>query len=322
MIGNRIVVTGGDGFLGKHVVNFLRVRYPNAEIVVPCISNIDLRERNETISYFIKIKADFVIALAARLGGIGDNQKYPASYFYDNITIGINTIDACRLSGVKKLIIIGTVCSYPKLTPVPFKEEDLWNGYPEPTNGPYGIAKKAVAEYSISVQKQYGLNSVNLLMTNLYGPGDDFRDATSHVIPALIKKIIHAKEACLNSISAWGDGSPTRDFIYVTDAAKAIVTSLEIDYIQPINIGGGSDISIKKLFELICTIVGFKGTVIWDSTRPNGQPKRLLDIAKAKQHLGFLPEVDLETGLKQTIEWYLDNRTIIDNLNPKYSNEK
>jgi len=316
----RILITGGGGFLGKYVVEELARKYPNAILDIPRSKNLDLKERSDSIKYFNEFKPDLVISIAARLGGIGDNMKYPASYFYENIMIGVNTIDAARLAGVKKIVNIGTVCSYPKVLDAPFKEEDLWSGYPEPTNGPYGIAKKAVAEYAIAVKKQYGMSCVNLLMTNLYGAGDDFRDETSHVIPALIKKVVSAKENNEEKIVAWGDGTPTRDFVYVSDAAKAIVASASIDYELPINIGSGKDISIKNLYNLICQIAGFDGEVFWDTTRPNGQPKRLLDISKAQTLFGFEPNIGFEKGLKLTFDWYMSNRKEIDKLAPKHKN--
>lgn len=318
----NVLVTGGDGFLGKNVVSVLKETYPGANIIIPVLSEIDLRERQETIEYFEKHKPDVVIALAARLGGIGDNRMYPASYFYDNITIGINTIDASRLSGVQKLVLIGTVCSYPKIVPAPFKEEDLWNGYPEPTNGAYGISKKAVAEYSIAVKKQYGLSCVNILLTNLYGPKDDFRDETSHVIPALIKKIYNAKENGDSEIVAWGDGSPTRDFVYVRDAAEGIVKSINCEDETPINIGSGSEISIKNLFHILCEHLEFDGNVVWDTSKPNGQPRRLLDITKARKKFGFNPTTTFQDGLKNTVKWYIENRLKIDKLAPKHTNNK
>lgn len=313
-----ILITGGNGFLGTKVTEECKRQYPNAVIYTPRSSELDLRDRNAAIQYFDKIKPDAVISIAARLGGIGDNRKYPASYFYDNITIGINTIDASRMAGVSKIVNIGTVCSYPKITPVPFKEENLWDGYPEPTNGAYGIAKKAVAEYAMAVKTQYGLNCVNLLVTNLYGPGDDFRDQTSHVIPALIKKILLAKEGNSPEIIAWGDGSPTRDFLYVHDAAKGIVNSLKCEDMNPINLGSGKEISIKQLFTTIADLLEFEGQVKWDTSKPNGQPIRLLDISRAKALFDFKPETAFAIGLKNTIQWYLDNRIQIDSLNAKY----
>ena len=314
----KILVTGGAGFLGQHVVNELKSKYPTSKIIIPRSNEIDLRERKNAIDYFNAIKPDIVIGIAARLGGIGDNRKFPANYFYDNITIGINTIDSARQSDVSKLILIGTVCSYPKITPIPFKEEDLWNGYPEPTNGAYGISKKAVSEYALAVKQQYGLDVVNLLLTNLYGPGDDFRDETSHVIPAIIKKMIAAKNNNIKEITAWGDGSPTRDFLYVKDAARAITKAIDCSYSYPINVGNGEDISIKALYGFIKAKVNFEGGVKWDTSYPNGQPKRLLDISKARKYLNFEPETSFELGIDQTIEWYLKNEKELATLRSKY----
>ncbi len=314
----KILVTGGAGFLGQHVVEELKTKYPQAEIIVSRSTEVDLRDKTESMDYFNEKKPNIVIGIAARLGGIGDNRVNPAHYFYDNIMIGLNTINASQKIEVNKLILIGTVCSYPKFTPVPFKEEDLWNGYPEATNGAYGISKKAVGEYALAVNQQYGLNVVNLLLTNLYGPGDDFREQTSHVIPALIKKILDAKRQGINKITAWGDGSPTRDFMHVKDAARGIVNAIECDYIYPINLGSGQEVSIKELYELLCDYLNYTGDVFWDASYPNGQPKRLLDISKAKTHLNFTPNVSFEQGIKETIEWYLENENAINSLPPKH----
>lgn len=314
----RILVTGGAGFLGKHVVGQISRDYPNAQIIVPRSKDVDLRDRIQTLDYFKQIKPNVVVGIAARLGGIGDNRKYPAFYFSDNMMIGMNTIDASKELNVDKLVLIGTVCSYPKITPVPFKEEDLWNGYPEPTNGAYGISKKAVAEYALAVNKQFGLNVVNLLLTNLYGPGDDFREETSHVIPAIIKKMLEAKRKNEKKVTAWGDGSPTRDFLYVKDAADAISKSITCNYTLPLNIGNGTDISIKALYEFIQGKLEYKGLVNWDTSLPNGQPKRLLDISKANKHLGFYPQTSFEKGIDETIDWYLSNEKELSNLKSKY----
>lgn len=313
-----ILITGGGGFLGQHVVKEIKCKYPTSRIIIPRSKDIDLREREKALNYFNTIKPDIIIGIAARLGGIGDNRKFPANYFYDNITIGMNTIDGARQSNASKLILIGTVCSYPKITPIPFKEEDLWNGYPEPTNGAYGISKKAVSEYALAVKQQYGLDVVNLLLTNLYGPGDDFRDETSHVIPAIIKKMISAKKNDTKEILAWGDGSPTRDFLYVNDAARAIVKSINCSYSNPINVGNGKDISIRTLYGFIQDKLNFKGNVSWDASYPNGQPKRLLDISKARKYLNFEPKTSFERGIDQTIEWYLKNEKELSTLRSKY----
>jgi len=318
MKSDKILVTGGGGFLGQKVVEELKITYPNSEIIVPRSKDVDLRDRISALEYFESKKADIIISIAARLGGIGDNRKNPAHYFYDNMMIGMNTVDGARLNGASKLISIGTVCSYPKITPVPFKEEDLWNGYPEATNGAYGISKKAVAEYSLAVNQQYGLPVVNLLVTNLYGPGDDFREETSHVIPALIKKILDAKRSGEHKIVAWGDGSPTRDFFHVRDAAKGIVQSIKSDYIYPVNLGSGAEISIKDLYTFLCKFLAFDGEVFWDTSFPNGQPKRLLDISKAKHYFGFNPTISFEDGIKETISWYIANEEHLNTLAPKH----
>ncbi len=314
-----ILVTGGAGFLGKHVVKKLEKEYSDAKIIVPRSADIDLRNRKQTLDYFNTIKPNIVVGIAARLGGIGDNRKYPAYYFWDNMMIGINTIDACKELKVNKLVLIGTVCSYPKFTPVPFKEEDLWNGYPEPTNGAYGISKKAVTEYALAVNKQFGLNVVNLLLTNLYGPGDDFREETSHVIPAIIKKMLTAKRNNKNQVIAWGDGTPTRDFLYVKDAADAIVKSIGCNYNLPINVGNGADISIKSLYKYIKDKLNYTGSINWDVSLPNGQPKRLLDISKANKYLDFHPKTSFEKGVNETIEWYLKNERSLSKLTSKYT---
>ncbi len=316
----RILVTGAKGFLGKHVLRELQKSgIPQKNIISVSSSDADLRIDNEAKQLIKNISPNIVIALAARLGGIGDNRAYPASYFYDNLMIGINTIEASRKYNVEKLLSIGTVCSYPKILKVPFKEEDLWKGYPEETNAPYGIAKKAVMEYGISVYHQYDFVNVNLLLTNLYGPEDDFRDATSHVIPAIIKKIMKAKEEEASEITAWGDGSPTRDFLFVEDAAEAIVRAAKYhDKPQPVNIGSGREVSIKHLIEQIKRELNFDGKIIWDKSKPNGQPRRILNTSKAKELFGFQSKTDFNDGLRKTIQWYRQNRTEIDRLPPKY----
>ena len=315
----KILITGGAGFLGQHVVNSVKQEYPAAQIIVPRSKDVDLRDRNQTLDYFKQIKPNVVVGIAARLGGIGDNRKYPAYYFSDNMMIGMNTIDASKRYNINKLVLIGTVCSYPKYTSVPFVEEDLWKGYPEPTNGAYGISKKAVTEYALAVNKQFGLQVVNLLLTNLYGPGDDFREETSHVIPAIIKKMLEAKRNNDKNVVAWGDGTPTRDFLYVKDAADAITKSIKCDYIHPINIGNGKDISIKNLYKYIQEKLQYSGCVNWDKSHPNGQPKRLLNISKANEYLKFYPQTTFEQGIDETIEWYLKHEGHLSKLSSKYA---
>jgi nucleoside-diphosphate-sugar epimerase len=315
----KILVTGGNGFLGKELTSIFKAENIT-NFTAPSSKDYDLRLIENAFKIMEDFQPDLVVNIAARLGGIGDNRAYPASYFYDNLMLGINMIEACRIYGAEKLILIGTVCSYPKNSPVPFKEEDLWNGYPEETNGPYGVSKRSVTTYAQAVKKQYGLNTVNLLFTNLYGAGDDFRDATSHVIPAIIKKIVKAKEDNAPSISAWGDGSPTRDFLHVKDAAYAVINSLKYcETDEPINVGSGTEVNIKYLIEKIVSILDFKGDIIWDTTKPNGQPRRVLDITKAKTNFQFSPKIPFDKGLEETIHWYLSNRTTIDALQPKFS---
>jgi GDP-L-fucose synthase len=319
----KIIVTGGTGFLGKHVINTLLEKgIDQNQIFVPRSKDYDLLNTEATHQLFSEQTPDVVIHLAARLGGIGDTRTHPASYFRENILIGMNVFDASLKSGVDKLINIGTVCSYPKVLSAPFKEEDLWNGYPEETNAPYGIAKKSLMAYAQAVEEQYGFNSVNLLLTNLYGPGDDFRDQTSHVIPAIIRKIYKAKQNKQSSIEAWGDGSPSRDFVYVKDAAEAIVLAAEHhNSCEPINIGSGIEITIKDLIEKIIGVIGFDGGIVWDTTKPNGQPRRLLDISRARESFGFDPTTSFDMGLRETIDWYLEKKDSIDEMPPKFEKE-
>jgi len=316
----KIMIAGGAGFLGKHCVQAFIDGGAKAEnITVPRSRDFDLRDRSAVHALLEKEQPQIVVNLAAKTGGIGSNQRYPASYFYDNLMIGVNLIEACRQHSVEKFVNIGTVCSYPKIVDVPFVEEDLWNGYPEETNAPYGIAKKAIMVYGEAAFRQYGFNNINLLLTNAYGPGDDFHESTSHVIPAIIKKIMKAKDDNAPSIEAWGDGSPSRDFIYIEDAAEAIVlaTALHNDP-MPINLGAGKEISIKELLETLVELLEYDGDIAWDTTKPNGQPRRLLDTTKAINSFGFHSKTPFHEGLKKTIEWYLKHRDNVDNLAPKF----
>ncbi len=303
----RILLTGGSGFLGSFVVDELISRGVKREnIVIPRSSDLDLRKW-ENCQSAVK-DADVVIHLAARVGGIGFNLKFPAELFYDNAIMGIQLMEAARLSGVEKFVAVGTVCAYPKFTPVPFKEENLWDGYPEETNAPYGVAKKALLVQAQSYRKQYGFNAIYLVPVNLYGPGDHFDPEDAHVIPALILKFFDAKLRGLDKVVAWGTGSPSREFLYVKDAARGIVMATEgYDKADPVNLGSGEEIRIKDLVNMIKEMVGYEGELEWDTTRPDGQPKRKLDVSKAMEEFGFQSETSFKEGLAKTIEWYKEN---------------
>lgn len=304
----RVVVTGGAGFLGSFVVEQLKEKNPK-RIFVPRSKDYDLREKEAIIQLYEDSKPDIVLHLAATVGGIGANRRNPGKFFYDNAIMGIQLMEYARRYGVKKFVALGTVCAYPKYTPVPFKEEDLWSGYPEETNAPYGLAKKMLLVQSQAYRQQYGFNSIFLLPVNLYGPWDNFDLETSHVIPALIRKCVEAKERGGGKIIVWGDGSPTREFLYVEDAARAILLATEqYNKSEPINIGAGFEISIKELVKLIVELTDFKGEILWDTSKPNGQPRRKLDTSKAKEEFGFEAEMDFREGLKRTIEWYENHK--------------
>ena len=299
-----IVVTGGHGFLGSYVVEKLRAR--GHRVFAPTHSLYDLRDPKHVEAMFDVVRSDKVIHLAAACGGIGANQKNPGTFFYDNILMGVNLMEAARLNGVSKFVQFGTACSYPKYCPVPFKEEDLWNGYPEESNAPYGIAKRALLTMAQAYREQYGFNAVYLIPTNLYGPRDNFDSDTSHVVPALIRKCVEAKRKGDKEIAVWGDGTATREFLYAEDAADAIVYATEqYDGGEPVNVGSGQEIDIKTLTETIAQIVGFSGTIEWDSSKPNGQPRRKLDCTRALKEFGFTASTPLGEGLRKTVEWYL-----------------
>lgn len=305
----KILVTGGAGFLGSYVVKELKKnKVLKKNIFIPRSKTSDLREKS-TCKKIVK-GMDILIHLAGNVGGIGKNQRLPGTLFYDNLVMGINLIHEAMLAKIKKIVIIGTICAYPKYTPVPFKEENLWMGYPEETNAPYGLAKKMLLVQSQAYRTQYGLNSIYLLPVNLYGPGDNFSPNSSHVIPALIKKIHDAIKNNDEYIEVWGDGSPTREFLYAQDAARAIVLATKkYDKSDPVNLGGGIEISIKNLVMLIAKLMKYKGEIRWDTTKPNGQPRRGLDSSKAKNEFGFRAKIKFETGLKQAIHWYLKNNS-------------
>ncbi len=307
LISKTIVVTGGGGFLGKQVVNALENKgYHN--IFVPRSKDYNLVEKKDVERLYKETKPDVVIHLAAKVGGIGANLSNPGSFFFENLMMGVQMIEIGRLSGLEKFVAIGTICAYPKFTPPPFREDDLWTGYPEETNAPYGLAKKMLLVQSQAYRQQYGFNSIFLLPVNLYGPSDNFDPESSHVIPALIKKIVEAKQKGEKRIVAWGTGTVTREFLYVDDAAKGIVLATEkYNKADPINLGAGFEISIKNLAELICELVGFDGEIEWDTLRPDGQPRRCLDTNKAKDEFGFEARTNFRKGLKKTIDWYTSN---------------
>ncbi len=303
----KVLITGGSGFLGSHVVSLIQ-KYQPREIIIPRSFKQDLRRR-EVCKEVVK-GVDIVVHMAAKVGGIGFNMEKPGELFYDNLIMGAQLMEEARLANVHKFIGIGTVCSFPKFTPVPFREEDLWNGYPEETNAPYGLAKKMLLVQAQSYRVQYGFNAIYLLPTNLYGPGDNFDPSSSHVIPALIKKFVDAKERGDNFVSVWGTGKATREFVYVGDCAEAIVLATEkYDKPEPVNIGSAYEISIKDLATLIKKSVGFNGRILWDMTKPDGQPKRKLDISKAEHEFGFRSKTTFEEGLKKTIDWYIKTRS-------------
>jgi GDP-L-fucose synthase len=301
----RVVVTGGHGFLGSFVVEKLRAAGAR-EVVVPRSQVHDLRIQSEALRLYTDSRPDIVIHLAAVVGGIGANRANPGRFFYDNATMGINMIEAARIAGIDKFVCAGTICSYPKFTPVPFREEDFWNGYPEETNAPYGLAKKMLLVQLQSYREQYGLNGIYLTPVNLYGPRDNFDLETSHVIPALIRKCLEAKQKGSAEIVAWGTGNATREFLYAEDAAEAIAIAAE-KYSKPelVNLGSGEEISVRDLLEMIRSAVGTNAAVRWDTSRPDGQPRRCLDTSRAAAEFGWRAKTSLGDGLKKTIDWYL-----------------
>lgn len=298
----NVLVTGGSGFLGSTVVKLLRKKNPKS-IIVPSSTECDLTKLSNCKRIVKGI--DVVFHIAGRAGGIGLNRQKPAELLYDNLLMGTQLIDEAKKADVQKMIIVGTVCSYPKFAPIPFKEESIWDGYPEETNAAYGLAKKMLMVQSQAYRQEYNFKSIYVIPTNLYGPNDNFDPSRSHVIPALILKIHNAIKRKSNTITVWGDGSATRDFLYVDDAAKGIILSAEnYDDVQPINLGSGQEVSIKEMVNIISKLMHYKGTIEWDTSKPNGQPRRCVDIERAKERLGFVPSVLLREGLKRTIDWF------------------
>lgn len=306
----RIIITGGSGFLGSHLVEkFVGQGMPRANIFVPRRQDYDLRYERDVMTMFRDFPgADQVIHLAANVGGIGYNMENPAALFYDNLMMGTFMIEQARLFGIRKFVAVGTICAYPKFTPVPFREDDLWNGYPEETNAPYGLAKKMMLVQAQACRQQHGWNAIYLLPVNLYGPRDNFNPASSHVIPALIKKIHDATVLSQPFIEVWGTGSASREFLFVEDAAEGLFLAAQnYDKGDPVNLGSGMEITIRQLVETLCRLMGYTGEVRWDNTKPDGQPRRCLDVSRAEREFGFKAKTGFEEGLRRTIEWYRKN---------------
>ena len=297
------LITGGGGFLGSHLVE--RLRTDGVEPVVARKRDYDLTRWDDTERLFADVRPELVIHLAAEVGGIGANRDNPGRYWYANLMMGAHVLELARLHGTAKVVTLGTICEYPKFTPVPFREEDLWNGYPEETNAPYGVAKKSILVGAQTYREQYGMHAIHLLPVNLYGPGDNFDLETSHVIPALIRKMLEAQERGEGEIVLWGDGSPTREFLYVEDAAEGIwLAAQRYDEPEPVNLGSGVEISIRDLAQTVAELTGFSGEIVWDATKPNGQPRRQLDVSRAEELFGFRARTGFRDGLERTIAWY------------------
>jgi GDP-L-fucose synthase len=304
LAGKRVTVTGGAGFLGSHVAEELRGT-GCADVFVPRSRDYDLRRADAVTRMYADARPEIVIHLAAVVGGIGANRENPGRFFYDNLTMGVELMEQARQRGVSKFVAVGTVCAYPKFTPVPFRENELWNGYPEETNAPYGLAKKMLLVQAQAYREQYGFNAIYLLPVNLYGPRDSFDEAKSHVIPALIKKCLDAVATGASRIEVWGTGAASREFLFVEDCARAVVLAAQnYDQPEPVNIGAGMEIRISDLIAMIARLTGFKGEIAWDASKPDGQPRRCLDVSRAEREFGFRASTEFETGLRRTIEWY------------------
>lgn len=300
--GKRVLVTGANGFVGTHIISELK-KMTLRELRAPSSTQYDLRDKQACIDVVKDI--DVIIHLAANVGGIGYNQQFPGSLFYDNLLMGVHLMEQARLAKVSKFVAIGTICAYPKHTPIPFQESELWNGYPEETNAPYGLAKKMMLVQSQAYRQQYSYNSIYLLPVNMYGPSDNFDPGSSHVIPALIKKFVDAKNSKAASVTVWGTGNPTREFLYVADAAKGILLAAEkYNSSEPVNLGSSFEISIRELAKTIGSVVGYQGNIVFDTTKPDGQPRRKLDVSKARNEFGFSSETSFEDGLTKTVDWY------------------
>src|SRR3954451_5209708 len=309
LAGKRVVVTGGSGFLGRHVVTALSTR--GCTVLVPRKAEYDLTRVADVERMYTDLEPQVVLHLAAVVGGIGANRDSPGRFFFENVMLGAMTMEHARPSGVEKFVSVGTICAYPKLAPIPFAERDLWNGYPEETNAPYGIAKKMLLVQGQAYRQEYQFNAIHLLPVNLYGPHDNFDPKTSHVIPALIRKCVEAAETGAREVVCWGTGSATREFLFVEDCAEAIVMATErYDGAEPVNIGAGFEIGIRELAELIAEQAGFKGTLTFDRTKPDGQPRRMLDVTRAERRFGFIASTDFRAGLQRTVDWYRANREV------------